>query len=48
MIQSPSKYAGVAAVVVFGVGLLIVGKTFIGLAVLGVRTLVPPSYGPRQ
>jgi hypothetical protein len=35
MIESPSKYGGFAAVMVFGLGLLIVGKTGAGLSVLG-------------
>lgn len=39
MIEGPSKYGGVAAVMVFGVGLLIVGKTLAGLGVLGVGIL---------
>ena len=40
MIEGPSKYGGIAAVIVFGVGLMIVGKTLAGLAVLGVGVLV--------
>jgi hypothetical protein len=39
MIEGPSRYGGVAAVMVFGVGLLIVGKIMTGLAVLGVGVL---------
>ena len=35
MTESPSKYAGFAAVMVFGVGLLLVGKVWSGLGVLG-------------
>lgn len=40
MIEGPSKYGGIAAVMVFGVGLLIVGKTWIGLSVLGIGVFV--------
>jgi|GEM_PF-4614759 len=39
MIEGPSKYGGIAAVMVFGVGLLIIGKTSTGLEVLGVGIL---------
>jgi hypothetical protein len=35
MNQSATRYAGVAAAFVFGVGLLIVGKTLAGIGVLG-------------
>jgi hypothetical protein len=35
MSQSPSRYAGIAAVAVLGVGLLMAGKTLAGAAVLG-------------
>jgi hypothetical protein len=36
---NPSKYAGPVAVIVFGAGLLIIGDTLRGLAVLGVGIL---------
>jgi hypothetical protein len=38
--QSPSKYGGMAAAAVLGVGLLLIGKTSAGLSVLGVVILV--------
>lgn len=37
---NPSRFGGPAAVIVFGVGLLIIGQTLRGLAVLGVGILV--------
>ena len=40
--KGPSKYAGFAAAFVFGVGLLIVGKTLDGIEVLG---LAVPALG---
>ena len=36
--RSPSQYAGIAAVFVFGTGLLIVGHTWSGIQVLGAGT----------
>jgi hypothetical protein len=36
--KSPSRYAGIAAVFVFGTGLLIVGQTWSGIQALGVGT----------
>jgi hypothetical protein len=45
MIEGSSKYGGIAAVMVFGVGLLIVGKILTGLAVLGVGVLALPVMG---
>jgi hypothetical protein len=35
-VNNPSQYAGIAAVFVFGVGLLIIGKTWTGITILGV------------
>jgi|SRR6516164_1713100 hypothetical protein len=40
MTEGPSKYAGFAAVMVFGVGLLLVGKVWSGLGVLGFAGLL--------
>ena len=34
MTESPSRYGGIAAVLVFGIGLLAVGKTWAGVGVL--------------
>ena len=34
MTESPSRYGGIAAVLVFGIGLLAVGKTWVGVGVL--------------
>ena len=39
MRQSPSKFGGIAAVFVFAVGLLLVGKIATGIAVLGFGAL---------
>jgi len=40
MNANPTKYGGPVAVIVFGVGLLIIGDTLRGLAVLGAGILV--------
>ena len=39
MTESPSRYGGIAAVLVFGIGLLAVGKTWAGVGVLVLGTL---------
>ena len=40
MSQGPGKYGGMVAVTVFGVGLLVVGRTGFGAAMLGLAGLV--------
>jgi hypothetical protein len=40
MVEGPFKYGGIAALMVFGVGLLLVGKIWPGLGVLGFGGLV--------
>ncbi len=40
MNNSPSRYGGIAAVMVFGIGLLALGRTWAGVAVLGFGVLV--------
>jgi len=40
MTEGPSRYAGIAAAMVFGVGLLLVGNVWSGLGVLGFSGLL--------
>src|SRR4051794_4157968 len=37
--KNPSKYAGIAAVTVLGIGLLVTGKPWVGLVALGLASL---------
>ena len=40
MKESPSRYGGIAAVLVFGIGLLAIGKIWVGVGVLAIGALV--------